>query len=161
MFSTASRMPPSSLAHRDPVDEVAGVLALPAERRVQHHGVGPELVGQLIERSIFSHGSVPQTRCVTSRVGACTDSTGMPCSSDERAQRAGLAGERVGPDHHLDAVVAEAGGELEGGGDALGVDRGGRQARPGRAARRPVAPDPPRAPRASARLSSSCPGGAG
>ena len=42
----------------------------------------------------------------------------------ERAQRAGLLGHRVGPDHDLDAVVAHPGGVLEGGRAVLRVDRG-------------------------------------
>ena len=42
-------------------------------------------------------------------------------------QRVGVLADRVGPDHDLDAVVAEPRGELEGGRRRLRVDRRGRQ----------------------------------
>jgi hypothetical protein len=45
----------------------------------------------------------------------------------EPAQRVGLLAYRVGVDHHLDPVVAEPRGQLEGVGGALGVDRRRRQ----------------------------------
>ena len=49
----------------------------------------------------------------------------------QRAQRARLLGDRVGPDHDLDAVVAQPLGQVERGGAALGVDRCGRQGHAG------------------------------
>ena len=52
----------------------------------------PSSSASSMERSTFSHGSVPHTRWVMSRVGAWTDSTGTPCSSASAPQRPGLAG---------------------------------------------------------------------
>ena len=72
----------------------------------------------------------------------------MPCSSRQRAQRARLLAHRVGPDHDLDAVVAQPGGQLE---RRRRTPRGRptpSTAPPSRRARRPVVPDRPhRAPR--------------
>jgi hypothetical protein len=42
-------------------------------------------------------------------------------------ERLGVLADRIRPDHHLDAVVAEARGDLEGGGRRLGIDRRRRQ----------------------------------
>ncbi len=43
-----------------------------------------------MERSTLSHGSVPHTRWVSSRVGACTETIGSAVQLRQRAQRAGL-----------------------------------------------------------------------
>ena len=50
----------------------------------------PRLRGQPTSGPACAHGSAPQTRCVTSRVGAWTASTGMPCGRRGRATAADL-----------------------------------------------------------------------
>ena len=79
MFSTANAMPGCSLAQpAQAVAEGAGVVALPGERRVHHHGRRAELSASTAERRSRSHGSGLHTRWVTSRQGACTEPTGTP-----------------------------------------------------------------------------------
>ncbi len=51
------------------------------------------------ERRSLSAGDRPHTRWLTSRVGACTDRIGTPCSSDRRRSSAGSC--VAGSDHTM------------------------------------------------------------
>ena len=91
MFSTASRTPVSCSRRATPSTNSRGILPLPAERRVHaRRWRRRPPAARSMERSTLAHGSVPQTRWVSSRVGACTDEDREPCSSDSAPQRAGL-----------------------------------------------------------------------
>ena len=59
------------------------------------------------DRSSLPHGSVPQTRWVNSRHGACTAQTGISWCSESCLTADDLLAERVDADHHLDGVVAQ------------------------------------------------------
>ena len=86
----------------------------------------------------MGHGSVPQTRWVISRVGACSGHDRQPVVVGQPAQGLGVLADRVGPDHDLDAVVAQPGRDLEGRRAVERVRRGRRQRdlAPGHPARR-------------------------
>ena len=88
----------------------------------------PSVLGGLRARARASPtGSVPHTRWVTSRHGAWIGEDRDAVVVGEPAQRVDVLADRVGPDHDLDAVVAEPRGELEGARRRLRIDRGGRQ----------------------------------
>ena len=83
-----------------------------------------EPLGRCRARWSFTHGSVDQTRCVISRQGACTARIGHAVVVGEAAQRLDVLADRIGPHHDLDAVVAEARGDLEGRRRGLRIDGG-------------------------------------
>ena len=57
----------------DAAEELAGVLPLPAERRVHDDGLRAAAPRpRPCARTSLAHGSVPQTRCVMTRHGACS-----------------------------------------------------------------------------------------
>ena len=78
-----------SSAAATPSTKSRGVVLLPPERRVhaRRRRRRPRRASS-VDRSSLPQGSVPQTRWVTSRHGACTAQTGMPWCSRERAQGA-------------------------------------------------------------------------
>ena len=113
--------------------EAADVLALPAERRVQDHHPGADPLGQflgppqLLPRLPAPHPLGEQ------QAGRVHGHDRQLVVVLEPEQRLGGLAHRVGVDHHLDPVVAEPGGHLEGVRGALRVDRRGGQGdgRPG------------------------------
>ena len=72
-----------------PVDEAAGVLALPAERRVHHDGRRADPLGRGLGALQLGPRSVDQTRWVSSRHGAWIASTGTPNRSDSARSASG------------------------------------------------------------------------
>ena len=78
MFSTAKDRSVRGGQVRDTLDEPAGVLTLPRERRMHHDAGAPSCSASSAERRSRSHGSGLHTRWVTSRHGACTEPTGTP-----------------------------------------------------------------------------------
>ena len=85
MFSTARAMPVSCSRSATPSTNS------PAYSFCQRNGGwsttvdAPTSWARAIELSTLVHGSGPQIRWVSRSVGACTDTTGMPCSSDSAA----------------------------------------------------------------------------
>ncbi|GMA87793.1 hypothetical protein GCM10025868_30430 [Angustibacter aerolatus] len=74
----------------DAVDERPRVLALPAERRVHHHGAGAHGLRDLARALELGQGSVPHTRWVSSSVGAWMATTGRPCCCESALRASGL-----------------------------------------------------------------------
>ena len=110
-----------------PAHEVAGVGALPAEGRVHHDGGRAQPLGrrpgplELHPRVGGPHPLGDQ------QAGGVHGEDRHPVVVGQPAQRLHVLADGIGPHHDLDAVVAEPGGDLEGGGGGLGVDRGGGQ----------------------------------
>ena len=111
----------------DTADEVPGVLALPAERRVHDDRGRAQLLGGGRARWSFDPrvgGPHPlgdqQTRGVDGEHRHAV-------VVGEAAQRLDVLADRIGPDHDLDAVVAQARGDLEGRRRRLRIDRSRRQ----------------------------------
>ena len=85
MFSTARRDPGLVLAQGHPVDEVAGVVALPPERRVQHHRVGAHLAAPARSTGRpWPTGRCPRPAGSAGGSARGPTATGMPCSSRQR-----------------------------------------------------------------------------
>ena len=127
MFSTANATPVRVLERRDPVDEPAGVVALPPERRVHDDHVGAHGLGHL--------GALLELAPGLDAPDPLRDQQARRVHGTDRhlvvlrqvPHRVGLLADRVDADHHLDRVVPEPGRQLEPVRRGLRVDRGGGQ----------------------------------
>jgi hypothetical protein len=81
MFSTASRMPVSCSRSATPSMNPAAYSRCHRNGGCSTTVSAPTSTARSMDRSIFTQGSLPQTRCVTSSVGAWIDRIRMPCSS--------------------------------------------------------------------------------
>src|ERR1035441_3526266 len=116
------------LAHRgQALLEPADVLALPAERRVQHHHPGPDTLGEVLGPPQFlPRITAPdplgqqQARRVHGHDRDLVVVTQPP-------QRVSVLAHQIRVDHDLDPVVPQPRGHLEGIRRAFGVDGRGRQ----------------------------------
>ena len=128
MFSTANAMPVESSRAAMPLTKSRGVLALPPERRVHDDHLGADLGGHLggaLELAPRLGAPDPLGEQQARRVHRADRHRVV---LGELLDRRDLLAERVDADHHLDGVVAEAGGVREGVRGRLGVDRGRGQA---------------------------------
>ena len=130
MFSTANAIPVDSSRAAMPLTKSRAYSFCQRNGGCTTTTSAPTAFAISAERSSLPQGSVPQTRWVNSRHGAWIAETGIVVVLGELLHRGdGLA---QGVDHHhLDGVVAEAGGVPEGVRGRLGVDRGGGEADPG------------------------------
>ena len=121
---------------REPGLEVPDVLALPQERRMHHHHLGPQRASQLGRPDQLGPGlSAPHPLGDQQARGVHRHDRQVVVLR-EAAQHAGVLADRVGRDHDLDAVVAQPGRELEGVSRALGEHRRSRQRDGHRSSRR-------------------------
>ena len=127
MFSTAKVTSVSSCIRCSPSTNVAGVLPLPAERRVHDHGPGADPLGRRLGPQQLGPGVGRPDPLGEQQAGRVDREDRHAEPVGQPAQGVRVLADRVGPDHHLDAVEAEVGGHLEGRGAGLRVARGGGQ----------------------------------
>jgi hypothetical protein len=109
------------VGHRlDPAQELTGVLALPAERRVHDHGLRAALLGGLLRPDQLGPRVGAPDPLGDHQAGRVHREDRHLVVVRQPPQRGDVLADRVGPDHDLDAVVAEPPGELEGVGRRLG-----------------------------------------
>ena len=117
----------AGLEFGDLLAEPVGVAALPAERRMHHHGLGAEpfgglhAAGQLGDRvgTPYPLGD-QQTRRMHGQHRHVVPARKL-------GDRTDVLADRLGPHHQLDPVVAELGGVFEGRLGPQRIDRGRRQ----------------------------------
>src|SRR5665811_1136680 len=110
-----------------PVSERPRVFLLPAKRRMEHHGVRTQGRSQLdgvvhLGPRLWTPDPLREKQC--RRVDR-HDRHGVQVR--QRLQRACLQGDRVGPHHDLDTVIAESLRNVESSGAVLRIDRRGGQ----------------------------------
>src|SRR5580692_7369920 len=107
--------------------EAARVVLLPAERRVHHDHRGADPLGQVLGSPYLLPRLAAPDALGEQQARRVHGHDGQLVIGAEPVQRVRGLAHRVGVDHDLDPVVAQAGGDLEGLRRAFRVDRGGGQ----------------------------------